>query len=196
MTPFYIAVEGDTDEAVAQRIMYYLGYQKDALIPIPPKGGKTELKKSIRSYNEAARISPWFVLTDLDSPDRCPVHYAREWLPEPNPNMVFRIAVPQIEAWLLASRTALAKYLQISVDLIPDNPEKLQNPKIAMVNLATRSRSRSIREDISRPNGLIGPAYVKRIGEFVWKYWDIDEAMIHAESLRRCVQALRQFSII
>lgn len=195
MKPFYVAVEGITDEAVAQRIMSHIGYNQDSLFPVP-KGGKPELKKSIRAYNEAAKIYPWFVLTDLDSPDRCPVEYAREWLPAPNPQMVFRVAVPEIEAWLLASRTALAKYMQLSVDLIPNEPETLTNPKLELVNLAARSRSRIIRQDMRRPDGRIGPAYTTRIIEFALRHWDIEEAMQHAESLRRCIHALRRVAKI
>jgi hypothetical protein len=185
----YAAVEGIADEAIARRIMGYLGVNDVLVIN---SGGKTKLKKQIHAYNAAARHSPWFVLTDLDSPERCPVDYVREWLPDPNPQMILRFAVPAIEAWLLASRNALAQYLKISIDLVPDRPEQLQNPKLELVSLAGRSRSRSIREDMSRPDGRIGPAYSARVIEFASRYWDIDEAMQHADSLRRCVEALRR----
>jgi|HigsolmetaGSP11D_1036233.scaffolds.fasta_scaffold11515_1 hypothetical protein len=193
MHPFYVAVEGIADEAVASRILKFLGIQH---FPVIKSGGKTQLKKNIRSYNMAANISPWFVLTDLDSPDRCPVEYAREWLANPNPQMVFRIAVPEIETWLLASRNALAHYMNLSVDLIPVEPEKLLKPKQELINLAARSRSRGIREDMRRADGLIGPAYTARVIEFATRDWDINEAMHYANSLRRCVEALRRVSKI
>lgn len=192
MMPFYVAVEGITDKAVARRIIRHLGI-KCELVMIET-GGKTRLKKNIFAYNEAAKHFPWFVLTDLDSPDRCPVEYAKEWLPAPNPQMIFRVAVPQMEAWLLASRHAMAKYLQLSESLIPHQPESLDNPKQELIKLAARSKSRSIREDMSRPDGRIGPAYSFRIIEFAEKYWDIDEAWRHSESLRRCIRALERLT--
>lgn len=111
MKPFCVAVEGITDEAVARRVMEYIGCGTSALIN--SRGGKTELKRKVVQYNYASKLNPWFILTDLDSPERCPVEYAREWLPNPEPGMCFRIAVPQLESWLIASRSSLAKYLQI-----------------------------------------------------------------------------------
>jgi hypothetical protein len=193
MKPFYVAVEGITDEAVAKRIIRHLGFQYALVINA---GGKSALRKKISSYNEAARHFPWFVITDLDSPSRCPVEYAREWLPNPNSRMVFRVAVPELEAWLLASRQALAKYMQLSLNLIPERPELLTNPKLELINLAAKSRSKSIREDLRRPDGRIGPGYSARIIEFAMRYWDIEEAMQHSESLKRCVKALSRISKI
>jgi hypothetical protein len=185
----YAAVEGIIDEAVAKRIMGYLGVRDVLVINA---GGKTQLKKQIRAYSAAARHSPWFVLADLDSPERCPIDYVREWLPDPNPQMILRFAVPAIEAWLLASRIALARYMKISVDLITNRPEQLPNPKLELISLAGRSRSRRIREDMKRPDGRIGPAYAARVIEFVSHDWNIEEAMKNADSLRRCVEALRR----
>lgn len=192
MKTFYAAVEGITDEAVVKGIIRHLGFEWELVVK--SSGGKPELRKNISSYNQAAKHFPWFVLTDLDSPDRCPVEFIKQWLPDPHPQMVFRVAVPEIEAWLLASRQALAKYMQISVNSIPDRPESIPNPKQVLINLAARSRSRSIREDMRRPDGRIGPAYTARIIEFAQRHWDIEEAMQLSESLRRCVQALRRFS--
>lgn len=76
---FYVAVEGKTDVAVAKRIIRHLGFRVKLVIDA---GRKTNLRKSISAYNKAANHVPWFVLTDLDSLDLCPVEYAKEWLPD------------------------------------------------------------------------------------------------------------------
>jgi hypothetical protein len=189
MRRIYVAVEGITDQAVAERLVSLAGGQIESLIF--PKGGKTELRKKILAYNEAAKLHPWFVLTDLDSPERCPVEYAKSWLSNPSNQMCFRVAVSQMESWLLASRRTFARYLSISEALIPLEPEKIKNPKLEIISLANRSRSLKIRQDMVR-NGSIGPLYSHHIIRYIHKYWDIEEARKNSESLDRCIHALNR----
>ena len=79
-------------------------------------------------------------------------------------------AVREVEAWLLADAARLGRFLGVPAARIPLSPDTLRNPKQEMVNLARRSRSRSIREDlVPRPEGgrQVGPAYTSRLIEFV-----------------------------
>jgi len=47
-------------------------------------------------------------------------HIDKKWLPYPkHPNLLFRVAVKEVEAWLLAHRAAFATFLGISDKLIP-----------------------------------------------------------------------------
>jgi hypothetical protein len=71
-------------------------------------GGYGYLKKNIRAFNHAARGMPFLVLTDLNSTE-CPPTLIKKWLPYPkHPNLLFRVAVREVEAWLLAHRDAFA----------------------------------------------------------------------------------------
>lgn len=196
--PFSVAVEGKVDEAVARRILAEVG----ALEPAPTiyvTQGKSNLRRKVAAYNRAASRFPWLVLVDLDTWLQCPSTMRQQWIPEASENMCFRIAVPQIESWLIADRAGIARYLQVSLDLVPTDIEHRQNAKDVLVSLATRSRNRAIREDmVYYVNGVAtrpGKAYTTRMMEFAEKYWNVRAAAENSDSLRRClvaVQALAQ----
>ncbi|MGL5065102.1 MAG: hypothetical protein ACRC62_34470, partial [Microcoleus sp.] len=68
--------------------------------------GYGKIKKIIGGLNHAAKGMPYLVLTDLDNAE-CPLEIIFEWLSQPkHPNLLFRIAVKEVEAWLLAHREA------------------------------------------------------------------------------------------
>lgn len=46
------------------------------------RGGFGYLKTSAAKFNAAARLSPWFLLTDLDTAE-CPASLIANWLPGP-----------------------------------------------------------------------------------------------------------------
>ena len=50
-------------------------------------------------------------------------------MPDPSALMCFRIAVRELEAWLLADWDTLAEYLMVSRDLFTVRPKDLENPK-------------------------------------------------------------------
>mgnify|MGYP007135780038 CR=1 FL=1 len=190
----HVAVEGMTDEAVARKILQTVGIKADPIVHI--KRGKMNLKQKIKAYNNAALFERWFVLIDLDTPEKCAPATVKEWLPEPNPGMCFRIAVPQIESWLLADRIGLAKYLSVSQDKIPNDPDSVQNAKDIMIKLAYQSKKRDIRNDmvhISHTHSLKnGPAYTSRLREFALHYWNVTNASSHSKSLDKCLKALHR----
>lgn len=188
-----VAVEGKVDEAVAKRILAEI----DALEPKPiiyVTRGKSNLKNKIASYNQAAVHGPWLVLVDLDTPMLCPSTMRRQWIPQASANMCFRIAVPQIESWLIADRSGIARYLRVPPDLVPTDIEARQNAKDVMVSLAHRSRNRDLREDMVKyVNGVVrgpGKAYASRIIEFVENHWDVRAAAQQSDSLHRCLLSL------
>lgn len=111
--------------------------------------------------------------------------------------MRFRVAVRAIEAWLLADKQNLARFLAVEATQFPDNPDIELNPKVSLVNLARQSTKRTIKEAIvprEGSGGLVGPEYTQKIREFVTvsSYrWQPDVAMLHSDSLRRCIEALQ-----
>lgn len=189
------AVEGPVDEAVVRRLIAEVGGSPGKVFG---KTGKSSLKNRIKSYNDAARFQPWFVLVDLDQDADCAPNLCRQWLPRISARLCFRVAVREVEAWLLADREQIAKFLSVSKASVPNDPESERDPKQIMVNLASRSRSREIREDmVPRPGSgrAIGPAYTSRLIEFVSSakaQWQPEAAAERSSSLRRCLECLRR----
>lgn len=187
------AVEGPVDEAVLRRLLSHVGAMPG---PIHGKNGKQHLHQQLKGYNQAAQFNPWVVLVDLDEDEECAPPLRATWLPYPAPHLCFRIAVREIEAWLLADREHLARFLSTAVSQIPQNPEAVDNPKRTMVELATRSRRREIREDmVPRPDSgrQVGPAYTSRLIEFIENTkdgWQPATAAQQSDSLNRCLKCL------
>ncbi len=189
------AVEGDVDEIVLRRLVEHVGGTPG---PVHGKNGKAQLLQRLSGYNQAARLAPWVVLVDLDQDAECAPQLKVSWLPNPAPRMCFRVAVREIEAWLLADRDKLAAFLSVSPSRIPLSPEEIGDPQRAMVELGRRSRRREIREDmVPRPGSgrVVGPGYTSRLIEFAADYetgWRPDAAAQVSDSLKRCLQCLYQ----
>jgi hypothetical protein len=188
------AVEGILDEAVAKRTIEHVGAK---LGPVHGLHGKGHLRKSLRGYNEAARFAPWLVLMDLNSDAQCAPALRKVLLTAEAPMMKLRIAVREVEAWLLADRERFAGYVGVPLTSIPIDPEALSDPKRSVVEIADHSRRRDIRTDIVPRIGSgrrEGPEYVSRMLEFALdnqRGWRPDVAASRAISLRPCIAALR-----
>lgn len=189
------AVEGSVDEVLVKRLISEAGG-----IPgeVYGKNGKLPLRARINAYNSAARYRPWVVLVDLNHEHNCAPDLCRAWLPTRSPKLCFRVAVREVEAWLLADREHIANFLSIAQSRVPINPESEENPKQALVNLAAHSRRRNIREDmVPRPGSRreVGPAYTSRLIEFISASagaWRPDIASTYSQSLKRCIECLKR----
>jgi hypothetical protein len=185
------AVEGIVDEAVARKLVHHVGALSG---DVYGKNGKRSLLQKIPGYNNAARHSPWIVVVDLDHDADCAPPFRANCLLDPAPFMCFRIAVREVEAWLLADRERIASFLQVPLKTVPVDPESLNNPKETVVNLARRSRSRNIREDLVPRLGSgrsIGPAYSSRLIEFAANQWRPNLAATQSSSLQRAIYCLK-----
>jgi hypothetical protein len=191
------AVEGDLDEALLRRILDYVGI---SLRVVYGRKGKRFLLQSINGYNNAARLTPWVVLVDLDRDCDCAPPCAQRWLARPSARMCFRVAVRAIEAWLLADRERFAQLLGVSVAKLPKNPDCLDDPKRELINPARQSRRRAVRDDLIPRQGSgrsVGPLYTTRMIEFIQDEtagWRLDQALPVSESLERCVIRLRNLA--
>ena len=184
----FAAVEGDVDEAVLRRLIGEVGGTVRAVYG---KRGKDHLRRKIQGFNQAARYSRWAILVDLNREAECAPELRRAWLPDPAPQMCFRIAVRAIEAWLLADGGRIARFLRIPMAQVPRNPEAVEDPKRTLVDLARHSTSRAIREDIvPRPGSgrAVGSRYSARLIQFVDGLWSPTLAERNCESLQRCRQ--------
>ncbi len=196
-TPIVIssAVEGLVDEAVVKHLIVWAGAE---IGPIYGKRGKPLLRQRVNGYNKAAQYNAWIVIVDLNREADCPPPLREIWLPNPGPFMCFRIAVREIEAWLLADRERFASFFRVRLSDVPAKPELLDDPKEAVVQLSRRSRSRDIRLDmVPRPGSgrKIGPAYVSRLIEFVsdpQRGWRPERAARSSDSLNRALARVKE----
>ena len=194
--PVNLAVEDELSEAVVRRLLEYVG-RAYAIGTTYGLRGNGYLRKNFEGWNRAARGKPFILVTDLDRYP-CPSALISDWLGrEGHPNLLFRVAVREIEAWILADRLTFARYLGVSDQIIPANPEAEEDPKRALITAARRSRNRSVRERIVPRTGSTaqqGPDYNGCLIEFVSKRWNIATAASAAMSLSRTLRKFRQFT--
>lgn len=188
------AVEGIVDEAVFRRIVLLARAEPGAVYG---KNGKPHLLQRLPGYNNAARFSPWLVLVDLDHDEECPPPFRASALPVPSALMCFRVAVREVEAWLLADFERMAAFLDVDPNWIPRQPELAADPKRVLIDLAKRSHNRDISRDLVPRQGsgrTEGPAYASRLVEFASNTragWRPTVAAKSSESLTRCLKCLR-----
>ncbi len=195
LIPINLAVEDSLSEAVVRKILLKSSRPYSVGICYR-KGGFGYLKKKICGFNNVAKGTPFFVLTDLDNSE-CPATLLGEWLPVPkHPNLLFRIAVREVESWLLADQDALSKFLGIKKESIPLDVDSEDNPKQLLINLTRKSKNRLQREAIVPSVGstaTTGPDYNGSLISFVRDHWNIQEAMCRSPSLKRTVSAVIDF---
>ena len=194
-----LAVEDLLSESVAQRLLhdYAPNLQRTRTEGLTGYG---QLKKRFTSFNMIARYrEPVLLVTDLDNLQSCPLALIQEWrqsLPA-EPDLLFRVAVMEIESWLIADRPSISLWLTISDRRVPRLPESLPHPKESLVGLARRSRKRALREAIvPRPGSTnkVGPGYNESLGNFVINYWDPEEARSFSPSLHRAITRITELS--
>lgn len=188
-----VAVEGDHDAAVIRRILSSVGMEVGF---IHGRRGKGALDRSMAGFNLSARHSPWLVVRDLDHDAECAVALARRLVPAPAALMCLRIAVRALEAWLLADREEISRFLQVPLAKVPLQPESLPHPKQALVELSKYSKLRAIRDDMVPAPGTgaqVGRGYTGRVIEFAGRYWSPERAAENSDSLYRCLRALRRW---
>ena len=191
-TPISLATEGLDDEAAAKKICAVLQIPVDFSYPA---GGKTRLDPKLPHYNQAASRTPWLVLRDLDADARCPSELCGRLINNKTEGLLLRIPVKSIESWLMADPISLSSFMGLSKGKIPSNPDELPNPKVAMVNLARRSRRRAIRAMVPQEgfSVQVGPEYTSKLIEYSRDHWDPLRAATLSNSLHRCIKALQNF---
>ena len=195
--PVSLAVEGTLDEKVLRRFLDQVAGERLEAGICYVQNGRERLKQNTPRFNQAARFQPFVILADLEA-DNCPPTLVRDWLPAgAHPNLVLRIAVRKVESWLLADRRACADFLGVAGKLVPHQPDQEADPKLALVNLARRSRLRHIRDDVVPVAGStsrVGRNYVGQLTRFIFQGWDAQRAGQQSDSLRRAINALQHFS--
>ncbi len=192
-----LVFEDDLSEVIMSKLLN-LFESKYSIVNSYPGKGYGYLKSNIRGFSQASVISPFFMLTDLDT-YACPLSLIKDWIDfQVNPNFIYRIAVREVEAWLLADIAGLSDFFKVPAANFPMEPENDYDPKRTLISLAKKSRIRRIREDIVpiNLNASIGPNYNGCLIEFVFRYWNIHNAIRNSKSLRKTVAKLENFEFV
>jgi hypothetical protein len=194
--PVNLAVEDELSEAVLRRLLADAkrGFTAGTVYG---RNGYGYLRRTIAGWNRAAKGIPFIVLADLDN-EECAPALLNKWLSAPkHPNLIFRVAVREVESWLLGDTIHFAKYIGCPPSKMPQEPDALRDPKRTLIDLAKRSRLANIRSRIVPRTGSTagqGPDYNACLSEFVRGTWNISEACRRSLSLERTVKCLSQFT--
>lgn len=199
MAAFYIATEDRLSETIAELLVKATGHSVAAKIPKDRRqhAGFGYLKARLPDFIASCRGGVNFLLlTDLDTRP-CPPDLLQDWLggtPRPD-SLLLRIAVREVESWVLADRSQFAGWLGVSEEIVPTAPEACLDPKTDLLKVAARSRYRELREGLlPRKNAAskVGLEYNDLLCEFVTDKWRIEEACRLAPSLERAIRRLRE----
>ena len=192
--PFILAIEDILSDAVSTKILEYFGLEIAQRIGYK---GNAYLRQKAPSLNRAARgFYNVFLLTDLDSPQNCPPKLIRSWVGASlNSGFLFRVAVVEIESWIMADRRGIAEFLSIPLNRIPQSTDRIEDPKEFLVSLARRSRKTKLRRELVPAPGAttakVGTGFNARFTEFVRDHWDLKRAASASVSLKRTLDRIR-----
>jgi hypothetical protein len=188
--PISLLVEGVTDEAAVTRLVEEQGRP---VLAVYGRRGKSWIDGNISKYNSAAKYSDWIVLRDLDNDAPCAGQLVARLLPVPSPRMRLRVAVHQLEAWLLGDIDGASTFFGIARGRLPTKPETVLDPKRELVRHCRSSRLKRIREGMVPASGStasVGPEYASLITEFSLQHWNWKAAAAVCDSLQRFVSAI------
>ncbi len=190
-----LAVEDVLSFTLMEKVLAHTGRGYTVLRPMVERG-VGNIRKSLAKYRTASHALPHVVLADLDQTACAPL-LREQWglssLPE---SMLFRVAVREVETWVLADREGFAGFAGIPAIKLPYEPESLLDPKQTLINLVRRSRNKRLVAELVPAQGSsvsIGPLYNERLSQFVRERWDVDAAMALSPSLRRAFDRLQNF---
>ncbi|WP_200391590.1 hypothetical protein [Roseibacillus ishigakijimensis] len=191
--PVHCAVEDKLSEAILLRCFSECGLTHATTLS---RGGFGYLKKIAPALNLSAQGMPYVMLTDLDD-GPCAPELIANWMNGQmrHPHFLLRVAVREVEAWLLADTANFSQFLGISANLLPEDCEMLPDPKLELLKAARRSRHRKIREDLvtQEAHGPVqGPDYNGALAKFVAENWDLSEAAGRCPSLQKLMIRLRE----
>lgn len=181
-----LATEDVLSEAVGKRLLAEL-QQPIQVEPLLRKDGFGYLRSKMSNWCQLAQQQPVVLLTDLDKL-ACPTAMLDSWygkLTRPE-NLVLRIAVREIESWLLADHEAMRKLVG-GKGKLPPAPDTLPAPKQQLLKLSQRAK-RDIRLDLVKEIGAIasqGVGYNARLTEMVATDWCPERAAQLSPSLRK-----------
>ncbi len=191
MRAIALATEDELSEVVGLRLAAEAGLSVS--VPLR-KNGNGYLRKNLKKFSGFAFHMPVLLLTDLDDVT-CPPILIDRWFGNQMrpPGLLLRIAVREIESWLLADHEAMSSLLGPRAKQLPNFPDDLPNPKNTLLSLAQYAPPH-IREDLLAQSGAItaqGLGYNARLCAMVNREWLPTRAAKRSPSLARTRMRLR-----
>lgn len=177
-----LGVEDLPGELVLRRLLQ--GNRRLAIRDVRGLQGEGYIIANLVVWNRAASTLPMIVLVDLDR--GCAPGKRQALLADCHPNLLLRIAVHEVEAWLLADHEAMAGWADLPPAKLPADADALGDPKRELVNLIRRHAPARLRRQIVPGDGdrrQTAPGYNDAVREFIIKHWDPDRAVARSESL-------------
>lgn len=183
-----LVTEDELSEAIGLRLL------KDFLhfptsIQTLRRGGFGYIRSKMNSWCQLSHLQPVLIITDLDRAP-CPALLKNQWIgtSTPGKNLVFRIAVKEIESWLLADHETIQLLVGKKAQL-PNNPDDLIDPKQHLLELSKKA-PRDIRYDLLKQEGSIcsqGLGYNRRLAATVNRNWCPVRASERSPSLKKAI---------
>ncbi len=196
MSGVILAVEDVLSDVVCRKLLKRIQIQVQQTVG---QQGNGYLREKAIQFNRVSLRVPVVMLTDLDRSHRCPSDLVQQWLGnvEKAPNFFLRVAVREVESWIIAHRRAFADFIGVSEAKIPRDPDSILDPKEYVVSLGRKSRKGEIRRALvpaAHSTASVGPGYNAELSLFVREYWEPEEARRSSWSLNRTVIRLNQLS--
>jgi hypothetical protein len=161
------------------------------------KGGRGNVQRELAAYAALAQVMPVLIGVDLDSDDCAPTLLGGWGRLPPKAGLLLRVAVREIEAWVLADQKRVASFIGAAPKDVPKRPDQLTDPKRSLLELARTHAASELKADLVPRNydalyPRIGRAYNLRLCELVEKKWRPHVAREKSESLERALVALEQ----
>lgn len=158
------------------------------------KNGRGNVQRELNAYSALSNAMPVIIGVDLDH-DQCAPTLLAKWQAsfQPNRNLIIRIAVREIESWVLADRKRIAALISAPSDNIAKDPDNLDDPKIFLLEMAREFAKEDLRRELVPVNfgqyPRIGPAYNATMAQFVMSRWRPAVARKKSDSLDRALRA-------
>jgi len=188
-----VVVEGDTDLPFVRRLA------EDAGLGITTEidaGGKGTIDRELAKYNNAGRSIPWVVVRDLDTDAPCAGEFVMSRKLKPTRWFRLRLAVREVESWVLADAEGLSKFIDVDAKWIPTAPDVERDATASLLEVARRASS-SFRRKLLPGKGssaVVGPLYEATLIEFGERGWDLQRAAMRSPSLRRAQTCMRKLA--
>lgn len=194
MTSIAIATEDELSEAVALKLVAVFADTHNVTHKLR-KGGFGYLKSKMHNWRQMAERNLMLIITDLDQAV-CPIALVQDWTSnQVSPQkLLLRVAVREIEAWVLADHEAMRELIGPK-GVLPPQPDNLPDPKQALLRLS-KAAPKAIREDLLRVRedaGLAqGLGYNARLIPWVELSWCPERAADRSPSLARTITRLKE----
>jgi hypothetical protein len=195
MTKVALATEDVLSESVGLQLLAEINLAPKN-VQLLRKDGFGYLRSKVEAWKALARLKPVLLITDLDR-IACPQQLRDAWLTgsPPPPNLLLRIAVREVESWVLADHVAMRQLIG-NKGKLPPVPDDLPDPKSHLLQLA-KLAPREVREDLVKENGAVasqGIGYNARLQALVASSWSPERASERSPSLARARHRLQDLA--